>query len=410
MGCKIRITKAGYVAFRLYWRGAESQESSGSKATAKNLAICQREADRIDALVRHHRYTDEDYRQDFPFGSRRHLFGQAEWHKKKPTQATDVTVSEYFERWLEQVRVIKRPNRITDYESQHRVYIAPFVGHMRLRDITLDDLRTWQKALILDRGLAVNTARGAISGTFRAMYLDARRSWRKLIGDIGDPFDGLEWPTKAHQPRVPIAAEDERLILDHFRTRNAHYYPFISFLLGTGCRPSEATAIQWQHVDLRSGRVTIAQSRVRGHVSATKTAASSRTITLAPHLVEILRDRQPLVAKPEDYVFLNTLGKPLEQGNFSNFVWSRALRVAGVRHYPLYACRHTYISKAISAGANPKHTAEYVGTSLQKIDAHYGRWMGQTDADPLTAAERRNPDDSIIRHRPVAKTRVKSIV
>ena len=112
--------------------------------------------------------------------------------------------------------------------------------------------------------------------------------------------------------RVPIAAEDEQLILAHFRTRNPHYYPFVSFLLGTGCRPSEATGLTWQHVDLRSGRVTIAQSRVRGHLSATKTAASSRTITLALHLVELLRERQPLVVGP---IALVASGTAAEDGH-----------------------------------------------------------------------------------------------
>ena len=40
---------------------------------------------------------------------------------------------------------------------------------------------------------------------------------------------------------------------------------------------------------------------------------------------------------------------------------------------------------------------------MAKIDTHYGRWMGSTDADPLSAAERRNPDDGIIRLRPAEK-------
>jgi len=402
VGCKIRITAAGNVAFRLYWRGRESQESSGAKATVKNLAICQRQADRIDALVRHGRYTDEDYRRDFPFGSRRDLFGMAEWHAKKPRQATDATVAEYFPAWLEGCRVTKRPTRIHDYETQFRLYVEPYVGHLRLREIALDDLKAWQKALIVDRGLAVNTAYNAMCGTFRALFNDARRSFKKTL-DIGDPFDGLEWPAKRQELRLPIAPEDEQTILEHFRRKNAHYYPFVAFLLGTGCRPSEATGLTWQHVDLRTGRVTIAQSRVQGHLMPTKTQASFRTITLSPHLVELLRERQPLVVKPDAPVFLNNRGKPIEQAAFSDFLWQRALRVAGVRHYPLYSTRHTYISRAISAGANPKHVAEYVGTSLAKIDKHYGRWMGSTDADPLTVAERRNPDDGIIRVRPAEK-------
>lgn len=402
MGCKIRITAAGYIAMRLYWRGRESQESTSQRATQKALEGCRRQAARIDALIRAGRYTDEDYRQDFPFGSRRDLFGMAEWHRKRPSGPTEATVAEYFPRWLDAVRATKRPTRIKDYQTQHRLYVEPFVGNLRLRDISLDDLRAWQKALIVDRKLAVNTAYNAICGTFRAMWNDARRSFKKTV-DIGDPFDGLQWPAKRQELRVPIASEDEQIILEYFRTRKPFYFPFISFLLGTGCRPSEATGLTWEHVDLRTGRVTIAQSRVGGHVSRTKTTASMRTITLAPHLVELLRERQPLVPKSEAFLFSNIHGGPLEQAVVSNYTWPRALRAAGVRHYPLYACRHTYISKAISAGANPKHVAEYVGTSLQKIDTHYGRWMGGTEADPLTVAERRNPDDAIIRHRPARK-------
>src|SRR5205823_12874290 len=38
--------------------------------------------------------------------------------------------------------------------------------------------------------------------------------------------------------------------------------------------------------------------------------------------------------------------------------------------------RHTFISAALSKEANLKWVARYCGTSVEMIDEHYGKWLG----------------------------------
>lgn len=147
---------------------------------------------------------------------------------------------------------------------------------------------------------------------------------------------------------------------------------------------------------LRVGRQLRFRRRVLGEVGATKTTASRRTIALAPDLVQMIRDLRPLHPDPEAPIFLNPRGNPVETRAFSKWIWIPVLRALHMKQRRLYSTRHTYISKALTAGANTKYVAEYVGTSLQMIEKHYGRYMGRRDVDPLTLARQvgRNPDDS----------------
>ena len=51
------------------------------------------------------------------------------------------------------------------------------------------------------------------------------------------------------------------------------------------------------------------------------------------------------------------------------------LRVCKIRPRKFYTTRHTFISHALSRGANIKWVAEYCGTSVQMIEKHYGKYI-----------------------------------
>ena len=46
----------------------------------------------------------------------------------------------------------------------------------------------------------------------------------------------------------PFDAEERDCIVEWFRARKPHYYPFVLTLFRTGMRPSEATALRWADV------------------------------------------------------------------------------------------------------------------------------------------------------------------
>jgi hypothetical protein len=92
--------------------------------------------------------------------------------------------------------------------------------------------------------------------------------------------------------------------------------------------------------------------------------------------VAVLRAAQPLHVTPESFVFTTPTGLPLDTDRFVELRWHRALRATGTRPRKFYATRHTFISIALSRGCKPKWVAKYCGTSLEKLDKHYARWMG----------------------------------
>jgi integrase len=112
-------------------------------------------------------------------------------------------------------------------------------------------------------------------------------------------------------------------------------------------------------------------------------------IPLVPVVVAALRRAQPLHAGDDQPAF-RWNGVAVDQNNLRGRRFLPALRALGIRPRKLYATRHTFISLALTDGVNIKWLAEYCGTSVARIEASYGRWMG-TPADQLSRLESATP-------------------
>lgn len=389
MGCRIRITRHKTIALRVYWNGRESQESTGLRATQRNLERAERLAKRIDALIRGGAFTEVEYRHFFPWGSRREVLGLPAKPDRRRS-AGKLTVRDYAERWIE----AEKPPTISEgahaaRKSAVRAWICHpdlGIGGVRMADVTAAVVADWQ-ARLFAKGLSYGTVRQAITSKFRAMWTHATRTLRDEGLFLGDPLEGLKWPRQIREAPNPIPASEEKAIQKFFREEEPHYTLFMALLFGTGARPSELTGLTWSDFEPETGKLSIIRSRVRGRVGPTKTGASRRTIALAPELVEQLSAARPMLPDPLAPIFTNKQGSPVNEHAFSNRQWARCLKELRLGSKRLYTTRHTYISKALTEGANVKHIAEYVGTSVEKIQENYGRWMGRTDVDPLTAAQ-----------------------
>ncbi|MGE3541625.1 MAG: hypothetical protein AB7N91_29875 [Candidatus Tectimicrobiota bacterium] len=64
---------------------------------------------------------------------------------------------------------------------------------------------------------------------------------------------------------------------------------FYTVAFGTGLRPSEQYALQWEHVDFPRRLLHIRQGYVKGQVTTLKTAGSHRDAEILPHVEEALR-------------------------------------------------------------------------------------------------------------------------
>jgi len=242
--------------------------------------------------------------------------------------------------------------------------------------------------------LSVKTAKNTINATLRAFFRDAKAE--RLIER--NPFDDLPrnwWPrTVSPQPDSFTEAERDEII-DFMFAKYWAKWPsgcvFVYALFWTGARPSELTARRWRDLDLRTGQLSISTSRTEYEESATKTAASNRTIVLNEYLLDYLKQIKPLRAQPGDYIFTQRDGNPVNHLSFGDRYFQGALTTLKIRHRDFYHTRHTFISVQLSYGENPKQIAEYVGTSAAMIFSRYGRWIGGQNTFGMAALQAAKP-------------------
>lgn len=162
-----------------------------------------------------------------------------------------------------------------------------------------------------------------------------------------------------------------------------HYKPLVTFLLGTGLRWSEATALQARHVDLEHGTVRVqrAWKRVPGgwELGPPKSAKANRTVNAAvPALVAVAQ----LLGKPNDLVFTTPAGNVIRHANFYNRIWQPACIKAGLATEGSkpwdgpspHDLRHTHASWLLSDGIPIEAVQDQLGhesaETTRKVYAH----------------------------------------
>ena len=300
----------------------------------------------------------------------------------KKADDRNLTVGEYYRDWIERRKPpFVRPGLHHDYVCQFGQYVLPNFETERLVDVDLRALDVFRASLNQIGGLSLKSCRNIIDGTFRAMMRDARAEKPSL--GLTDHFANLKWKRLPTSKPDPFTPEERDVILKHFRQKRAFYYPFLATLFGTGARPSEIIALRWGDIDLRSGTLSISKSHYMGEDGPTKTAASERVIALGMPVIEALKAIKPLHVTETDLVFKNSEGRPINEDKWRKKYWYRALRACNVRPRKFYATRHTFISDALSQGANIKWLAEYCGTSVAMIEKHYGRYIKSDSREQL---------------------------
>jgi integrase len=176
----------------------------------------------------------------------------------------------------------------------------------------------------------------------------------------------------------PFSLEERDRIIEAFKENRyyKYYTPLIEFLFITGCRPSEAVALQWKHIasDFTMIRfeqaVMISQSGLTCK-SGLKTQ-KKRIFPINNRLAGLLKSIQPVDVSGEAKVFPSPEGKWIDMHNLSGRAWKTVVEsLDGVEYRKLYQTRHTFITMALKNGVDVKDVATMVGNSPEIIYRHY---------------------------------------
>ena len=217
------------------------------------------------------------------------------------------------------------------------------------------------------------------------MHLSACCKWAKKSGLLDlNPFEGSasevkikKRGTEDHEIK-PFSRYERDCVMEAFKNNRyyRHYAPLVEFLFFTGCRPSEAIALQWKHID--SNFITFKQTAIydgKGIVikSGLKTQ-QSRKFPINAQLSSLLESIKPSNLLSDSLVFPSKNGTFIDWHNFTSRAWKTILNsLPDIEYRNPYQTRHTFCSLCREANISSIQLAKWVGNSAQIIDLVYAK-------------------------------------
>lgn len=324
--------------------------------------------------------------------------------KEKAEKAAIPTVQEYFDTWIEGKRNSKRKPVKSATLRSYRKLIKRITGQkigkeqqkfgdMILTEIKKKTIEQLQESLLND-GLTTRTTNDSISllkQALNAAYYD----------DIleKNPADGVKSVIRTEAParetihRALTREETEKFLQ---AAADSWYYPLYVFLLNTGLRIGEASALAIR--DVTELQINVYKTVTRtdaGYTIAeqTKTEAGRRKIDTRPeawkafqqqrHIDEIINSGK--VVKLDNPVFTLPKGGIIRPDRVNEDI-KRICKLTDIEYFTCHAFRATFTSRCIAAGVPAKILMEILGhTDVQMTLGLYGHAEDQQKREKLLA-------------------------
>ena len=285
------------------------------------------------------------------------------------TEESRMTLSEWLDRWLEQMSLTLRPDTLKRYRGDIGRHVKPRLGRKKLTQLTAEDLRDLYREL-QDRGriaprpgqslgLSPTTVHGIHAVLHQALQAAADQGLMP-----NNPAKQVDPPKITHKP-MKILNEEQ---MDTFLAAvdgNEIWRDFFYTELTTGLRLGEICGLMWSDFDGRKGILSVTRTlrKEKGGrlvVGDTKTYAGTRKILLPSSTAKRLIGRKKHSCSP--WIFHNPLRPetPLNPGAAYHQL-KKTLKEAGLPDIRFHDLRHTFATQALASGVDAKTLAGILG-------------------------------------------------
>ena len=288
----------------------------------------------------------------------------------KTSEAKRHTVEELIDRYVRDVLPTKP--RSAENQAGQLKWWRQHMGNYVLADATpalIAESRDTLAKGITHRGMprtpaTVNRYLAVLSHTFTI----AMKEWGWVENNPVMKVRRLPEP----QGRVRFLSDDERerLLQACTGSINKQLYPIVVLALSTGMRQGEILGLNWDDVDLESGRITLHDTKNK----------ERRSVPVVGQALRVLQDYAKVRRIDTSLVFPGSVkGKPVDV----RAPWERAVRAAGIEDFRFHDLRHSAASYLAMNGATPSELAAVLGHKTLQMVKRYAHLSEAHTSDLL---------------------------
>ena len=372
MGSIRTLASKGTLFMDFRYAGSRVREYTSLPDTPANRKRLQKALDRIEVEIASGTF---DYMKTFGKPLVADRKDEPLDHPGLPNQPTleTPTMRVFANLWFTESEITwRRSYRVTQRGAIDK-YILPFFGDKSVGAITKAEV------------LAFRADISKVAGRGKNATLSARRvnavmkPLRQILNEAADrynfnsAFRNIKPLRIKRSDVLPFNIDEVQKILQTTRADFRNYFAVRFF---TGMRTGEAHGLKWKYVDFARRLILVRESIVLGEEDELKTDGSSRDIQMSQLVYDSLQAQYKVTGGTSEYVFCNQAGKPIDNKNFINRVWSPLLRHLGFAHRKAYQMRHTAATLWLASGEAPEWIARQLGhTSTEMLFRVYSRYV-----------------------------------
>lgn len=281
------------------------------------------------------------------------------------SQFFSILFKNFVEIYLESMEHRIKENTLMTKQNIFYHHIVPYLGEMKLDEITPKDIIHWQDQVMKDNNYKqtyLKTIHNQLSALFNyaVRFYGLKNNPARLVGNMG----------KEEVGEMKFWTKEEYLTFSRAMMNKEESYHAFEILYWCGIRLGELLALTAEDFDFEKKTLRINKSyqHIRGKdvITTPKTRKSNRVLTLPDFLAEEMQDyisRLPYL-KVDDHIFTITksgLHHEMDQG----------CRETGVKRICIHDLRHSHVSMLIEMGFSAVDIANRVGHESVKVTYRY---------------------------------------